>query len=523
MSLLLDALNRASKDKAAAAAAEVQPPQQPDSTAQALPVLSLEPQQRPGPGASAMATPDRPELTLTLSEPSAAPSVPRPPDAWATEQQVATPSPIAPEPAPVSVAAPIFTPTPKPGGAPPAVAHAMATSQPAVKPASTAPQAARVAQDIVRAKAAGPRAGPSRRVLALGTVAVLLAAGFGTVLMGWWGDPTAWLQSGGIQGSATSAPPPAAGAAVPGGASVAVGAVTALSDGAQSVTPTPSVASVTNAAPAANPGAFAATQPPVPLARRKATIQSATTDPVVDAGACEPGLDSPGCRPVRVAQSGGQPAQSKAPQPVFQSRSASPSALEQGYLALTQGRLADATQAYGRALTSNPQERDALLGMAYIAQSQGRPDEARSYYQQVLRQEPSNPVARSGLLSLGAVDDREANASRARDVAEQHPDSAAAQATLGHALVRVGRLADAQLAFQRAHLLEPTVAQHAFNLAVALDRLRSYGPARQYYERTLALAAQSGADRAGAVPLAAVRARLNELRADPQATPGQAP
>lgn len=280
---------------------------------------------------------------------------------------------------------------------------------------------------------------------------------------------------------------------------------------------------VTTAAPAAKPGAFAATQPLVPLTRRKATIPSAATGPVVDAGACEPGGDSPGCRPALASQPGGQPALSKAPQPVFQSRSASPSVLEQGYLALTQGRLADATQAYGRALASNPQERDALLGMAYIAQSQGRADEARSYYQQVLRQEPGNPVARSGLLSLGAVDDRESNASRARDVAEQHPDSAAAQAALGHALVRVDRLADAQLAFQRAHLLEPTVAQHAFNLAVALDRLRSYGPARQYYERTLALVAQSGAEGAGTVPLAVVRARLKELRLDSQASPDQAP
>ena len=90
-------------------------------------------------------------------------------------------------------------------------------------------------------------------------------------------------------------------------------------------------------------------------------------------------------------------------------------------------------------------------------------------------------------------------------------------------MVRVGRLADAQLAFQRAHLLEPTVAQHAFNLAVALDRLRNHGLARQYYERALALAEPSGADRAGAVPLAAIRARLTELRAEVQADRDLAP
>jgi cytochrome c-type biogenesis protein CcmH/NrfG len=202
-----------------------------------------------------------------------------------------------------------------------------------------------------------------------------------------------------------------------------------------------------------------------------------------------------------------------------QSRTAGPSALELAYAALVQGRLPAAAQAYEQALLAHPEERDALLGLAYIAHQQGQTNEARDYYQRVLRHDPGNPVARSGLLAINAIDDPQASASRAREVAEQNPDSAAAQSTLGHAMVREGRLADAQQAFFRAHSLEPGVALHAFNLAVALDRLRQYGPARQYYERTLALSTQTGGERASGVPQAVVQTRLEQLRAAHVANP----
>ncbi len=175
--------------------------------------------------------------------------------------------------------------------------------------------------------------------------------------------------------------------------------------------------------------------------------------------------------------------------------------------------MAEATQAYTQALAGNPEERDALLGLAYIAHRQGRADDARAYYKRVLRQEPDNPVAKTGLLTLNPAEDAQELGSRSREVAEQSPDSAAAQSALGHALVRQGRLADAQLAFNRAQMLEPGVALHAFNLAVALDRLRNYGQARLYYERAMALSNQSGGERTSSVPHAVIRARLEQLQA----------
>lgn len=99
----------------------------------------------------------------------------------------------------------------------------------------------------------------------------------------------------------------------------------------------------------------------------------------------------------------------------------------------------------------------------------------------------------------------------ARNLAEQHPAAAAAQSVLGHSLVRQGRLADAQMAFQRAHVLEPSVALHAFNLAVAFDRLKNYAAASRLYERALSLSTQGGGAAASGLVHAVVQKRLQEL------------
>ncbi len=185
--------------------------------------------------------------------------------------------------------------------------------------------------------------------------------------------------------------------------------------------------------------------------------------------------------------------------------------MEAGYSALIQGRLDEAAQSYRRALSSNPEERDALLGLANIAQRQNHPDEARVLYRRVLRQEPDNTVANAGLLSLLADSELQNAGGMARDLSERHPRSAAAFATLGGIMAREGRLADAQQAFFKAANLEPENSVHAYNLAVALDRLHKSAQAADYYERAIALADKSGTPQA--IPREAALQRLTQLRA----------
>ena len=258
------------------------------------------------------------------------------------------------------------------------------------------------------------------------------------------------------------------------------------------------------------PVAAAAIVPASALAVAPAAVPAKTPEVIVDKpkqtlrAAVEPPHTPP------VAALGHKPNQS---QTVFQSRSSTAPALELAYSALTQGQWAQAIQGYTKALQINPQERDALLGLAYIAHQQGRVDDARAYYKQVLRQEPSHPVANSALQSLSQAQGRPDVNVQAYDVAQQHPDSATAQSALAQELVRQGRLADAQQAFERAYRLEPHTALYAFNLAVALDRLRRYELARGYYERALTLSTQMGGERVSGVSHTVLRTRLEQLQA----------
>jgi tetratricopeptide (TPR) repeat protein len=195
----------------------------------------------------------------------------------------------------------------------------------------------------------------------------------------------------------------------------------------------------------------------------------------------------------------------------FVAKTRGPSALEQGYAMLLEGRMDDAAAAYGQALRANADERDALLGLAYISQKRGQREEAQSYYRRVLRQEPNNARALAALQALDSGSDATLTASRTGELAARQPDSAAAMAMAGNAFVRDGLLSNAVQAYARAQALEPNNPLHAYNHAVALDRLGRYAPAVVQYERVLTLSATAPvAERA--YQIEDVRLRLAQLR-----------
>lgn len=202
---------------------------------------------------------------------------------------------------------------------------------------------------------------------------------------------------------------------------------------------------------------------------------------------------------------------SKQNRPIVTSRAPTPGDLDLAYVALTEGRFDEAKLLYRKVLQKTPAERDALLGLAYIEHRQGNIEQARNYYQQVLRLEPGHAGANAGMLAIAPEGDLSQAGSRAREMAERMPDSAAALSTLAGILVREGRIAEAQQAYFKALTIEPENALHAYNLAVALDRMHKYPLARTYYHRAIALAEKSvAADRAG-VPLGEAQRRLDQL------------
>ena len=379
--------------------------------------------------------------------------------------------------------------TPAPHVAPP-VAPPPAERQPEVAP-EPAPSAPPASWPVDMET---PESRPRTRLMILATVGVLLVAVLGTAWLGWWGvAPTRYwpsLAQGPVKVPtvvvAASAPAAAAGAI-----ETEIEPENAVKNEARPVPLQP--AKPARAPALATPRKLAGAAPAAPAAQASTPAPAPTPTSPPAPAAPEPRLAS-----------------------LLQSRVAGPSALESGYAALLQGQLQAAQQAYTQALRGQPEERDALLGLAYIAHQQGQLDQARAYYQRVLRQEPGNPVARAGLLTLSPGEDAQELGRQSRDVAEQNPDSAAAQSLYGHSLVQQDRLADAQRAFQRAWQLEPDVALHAFNLAVALDRMRNYAQARPYYALALTQSTASGGELASRVPQALVQERLRQLQASPE-------
>ena len=201
-----------------------------------------------------------------------------------------------------------------------------------------------------------------------------------------------------------------------------------------------------------------------------------------------------------------------APVRVFIAKAQTAGALDAAYGQLGQGNFVAAEAGYQRALAKNPGEIDAMIGLAYIARQQGRRDDALDYYQRVLRLQASHPVAMSGVLEVSAEGDARLAASRARELAERNPDSPAALATLGGMLAREGRIGEAQQANFRALSLEPANAFHAYNLAVALDRLHKTAQAATYYERAIALGKGLTSAEQANFPSSTAESRLSQIR-----------
>lgn len=480
MSLLLDALQRASKEKeksadATAAAAQLNPPHQATQTStEPLPAMALEP--RP----SAAPLPDRePPPPLALS-----PAVSESQDvADRAETARQAPSVATTSPETKAAASPAITMQPPP--APPSAPPPQTSARPMPGPG--------VAREILNATAKTQPAKSDKRMFVLGAIAVLLTVTSSTLFLIFRDDISELPLS--------------------------LQALMSLPADQRHVVLPPSAPHVTESA--AIPGATASPPLPAPSSPVLPDIPVAAPLKAEARQQTEPTLARPQetARTIIVSHANNIPVA-----PVFVSRPGNSGGfLEAGYAALIEGHLDAAAEAYRRAIGRNPDERDALLGLAYIAHRQGRREEALTYYERVLRQEPGHPVANAGLLTLLAEGDLQNSTSRAIALAEHNPESAAAFATLGSLMVRSGRIADAQQAFFRAVTLEPNQPLHAYNLAVALDRLHKYEQARSYYARALALAEKSAAGDRLNFPTEAARNRLEQLRISEPADQSVAP
>ena len=163
--------------------------------------------------------------------------------------------------------------------------------------------------------------------------------------------------------------------------------------------------------------------------------------------------------------------------------------LESAYQAFNADDPARARDSYQQVLRNDPDNRDALLGLAAVEMQARHYDAAGRIYTHLLTLDPRDAYAEAALIGLkGDVDPLSAE-SRLKNMIAAQPEASFLQFTLGNQYAAQGRWADAQQAYFRAYAGNPEHPDFAYNLAVSLDQLHQSKPALEYYERALALAA----------------------------------
>ena len=189
--------------------------------------------------------------------------------------------------------------------------------------------------------------------------------------------------------------------------------------------------------------------------------------------------------------------------------------VDRAYTAYQQGSFDQAETLYRQTLAIDPRQRDALIGLANITARNGNSTEALDLYSRLLARNPSDPIARAGLMELlpaGSPSEQEAELKR---LLNDHPDVAALSYAYGNFIASNRRWSEAQQAYFRALQLAKSSAvlnglvnpDYAFNLAVSLDHLNQSEPAQNYYREALDYSENHPAG----FDLTAVRSRLANM------------
>jgi tetratricopeptide (TPR) repeat protein len=268
------------------------------------------------------------------------------------------------------------------------------------------------------------------------------------------------------------------------------------------------VAVVTNPAPAVPP--VAPSQAPQPATAAPAGPAVAVIPPIqpVRSRQRSRATEVPG-PPATRAQNAPAPesASSQAPIAVNAPLLSVDPAVEQGYRAFQRNDFAAARESYQKALAREPNNRDALLGLAAIDVRTGQLEAAEAQYLKILEIDPRNGQAVAALVGLRGRLDPVASESRLKTLIANQPEVAQLYFSLGNQYGQQSRWSEAQAAYFKAYSIDPQNADYAFNLAISLDQLRQKKPALEYYQRALALAEK----RAGTFDPSQARARVQEL------------
>lgn len=162
-----------------------------------------------------------------------------------------------------------------------------------------------------------------------------------------------------------------------------------------------------------------------------------------------------------------------------------------GYAAYQAGDMDRARRDYEAALRAEPENRDALLGLAAVETRVQRFPVAEALYRRVLDADPRDPHAQAGLLGLRAAEiDPVGAESRLKGLIANDSAKSVLYFSLGNQFAQQERWPEAQLAYAKAAGMDPDNPDFAYNHAVSLEHVRQPLVALQQYRRALVLSLQ---------------------------------
>jgi predicted TPR repeat methyltransferase len=178
------------------------------------------------------------------------------------------------------------------------------------------------------------------------------------------------------------------------------------------------------------------------------------------------------------------------------------------------GRLDSAEEIYGRVLSADPRNADALHFLGLSRHHRGEHEEGIALVERALALAPDNADARSNLGNMLAARGRLGEAEAAyRQALALRPDHVNAQANLGSVLRRRGDVVGAEAALRRAITLDPKHAEAYHNLANVLRDADRDDEALEVFGRALALRPYDGEAYRGAGALLYAKGHVAEALA----------
>lgn len=180
--------------------------------------------------------------------------------------------------------------------------------------------------------------------------------------------------------------------------------------------------------------------------------------------------------------------------------------LNRAYNALMGGDTITAIDAYKNIIASEPENEDALFGLATIYHRLGQLDKARPYYAALLQVNPNHREGLNNFLALVSEESPQEALAELERLEQRNPDFSPIPAQQATVLQKLGYPDRAREKMLRAMELAPENLTYAYNLAVMLDRDGYYNDAAALY-RMLIDASLKGAK--VPAPMETLQKRLN--------------